>query len=171
VTPQSRGRLVLRSTDPTQHPAIHANYLSREADLQTLIEGVKLARDLGQTKAFAPFYQEEIMPGPGVQSDKEIADYLRNNVESIYHPVGACKMGHDDLAVVDEQLRVRGVEGLRVVDASIMPTIVNANTNAPTIMIAEKGADLLRGHSASGADQRVPDQVGAFVRFSSATSG
>jgi choline dehydrogenase len=146
VAPQSRGQLVLRSTDPTQQPAIYANYLASETDMQVLVEGVKLARRLGQTKAFAPFYGVETHPGPQVQSDKEIIEYLWGNVETLYHPVGTCKMGQDDLAVVDEQLRVRGIEGLRVVDASIMPTIVNGNTNAPTIMIAEKAADLLRGH-------------------------
>ena len=147
VTPQSRGRLTLRSTDPKQYPAIHANYLADEADLRVLVEGVKLARRLGQTRAFAPFYQEEMLPGPRVQSDQGIIAYIRNGVQSLYHPVGTCKMGHDDQAVVDEQLRVRGVEGLRVVDASIMPTVVNGNTNAPTIMIAEKIAALLRGHA------------------------
>lgn len=147
VTPQSRGRLTLRSTDPRQYPAFHANYLANEADLRVLVEEVKQARRLGQTQAFAPFYQEEILPGPLVQSDQEIVAYLRNGVQSLYHPVGTCKMGYDDQAVVDEQLRVHGVEGLRVVDASIMPTVVNGNTNAPTIMIAEKIADLLRGHT------------------------
>jgi choline dehydrogenase len=145
TNPQSRGHLTLRSTDPTQYPAIYANYLSSETDLQTLVKGVKLARRLSQTKAFAPFYEVEEIPGPHIQSDKEIVEYIRNNVQSTYHPVGTCKMGHDALAVVDDQLRVHGVEGLRVVDASIMPTIVNGNTNAPVIMIAEKIADQLSG--------------------------
>jgi len=144
VTPQSRGHLALRSTDPTEHPAIHANYLASEADVQALVEGVKIARRLGQTKAFASFHDVETLPGPQVQSDKEITAYLRSTVETLYHPVGTCKMGHDPLAVVDEQLRVHGIEGLRVIDASIMPTIINGNTNAPTIMIAEMAADMLR---------------------------
>lgn len=111
-----------------------------------LVEGVKLARRLAQAKAFAPFYEMETHPGPQTQSDAELVAYIRNNAESIFHPVGTCKMGHDDLAVVDEQLRVHGIEGLRVVDASIMPTIISGNTNAPVIMIAEKAADLLSRH-------------------------
>lgn len=148
VTPRSRGRLTLHSTDPSQHPAIFANYLSDEADMRVLVEGVKLARRLANTKAFAPFHEVETLPGPQAQSDDDIIAYIRSTAETIYHPVGTCKMGHDSLAVVDEQLRVRGLEGIRVVDASIMPTIVNGNTNAPTIMIAEKAADLLQGYSA-----------------------
>lgn len=104
-----------------------------------------MVRRLNQTKAFAPFYQGDAHPGPQVQSDKEMVEFIRNHLQTMYHPVGTCKMGHDDLAVVDEQLCVYDIEGLRVVDASIMPTIVNGNTNAPTIMIAEKIADLLRG--------------------------
>ena len=145
VSPQSSGRLSLRSTDPTQQPAISANYMASEADLQVLVEGIKLARRLAQAKALDPFRGEEMLPGRQVQSDEELIAYIRSSAETLYHPVGTCKMGQDDLAVVDEQLRVRGVEGLRVIDASIMPTIVNGNTNAPTIMIAEKAADLLRG--------------------------
>ncbi len=121
------------------------NYLAEESDLNALIEGIKIARRLGETQAFAPFSDGELAPGSGIQSDQEITEYLRNSVQSLYHPVGTCKMGRDAQAVVDEQLRVRGTEGLRVIDASIMPTIVNGNTNAATIMIAEKIADLLRG--------------------------
>ncbi len=146
LSPQSRGRLMLRSTNPTEHPFIYGNYLSSEQDVQMLVEGVKLARRLAQAKAFAPFYEMETHPGPQTQSDAELVAYIRNNAESIFHPVGTCKMGHDDLAVVDEQLRVHGIEGLRVVDASIMPTIISGNTNAPVIMIAEKAADLLSRH-------------------------
>ncbi len=145
-TLQSRGHVTLRSTDPTQHPAIYANYLSSETDLQALVEGVKLARRLGHAKAFAPFYEGDAYAGPQIQSEKEIIEYIRSHVQPMYHPGGTCKMGHDDLAVVDEQLHVRGVEGLRVVDASIMPTLPNGNINAAVIMIAEKAADLLSGH-------------------------
>lgn len=148
VTPRSRGRITLHSTDPSQHPAIFANYLSDEADMRVLVEGVKLARKLAQTKAFAPFHDVETLPGPHVQSDEDIIAYIRSTAETLYHPVGTCKMGNDPLAVVDEQLRVRGLEGVRVVDASVMPTVVNGNTNAPTIMIGEKAADLIKGHSA-----------------------
>ncbi len=150
VTPRSRGHLTLRSADPTRRPAIYSNYLAEESDLAALTEGVKIARRLGETRAFAPFADGELTPGLGVQGDQEIADYLRNSVQSLYHPVGTCKMGRDAQAVVDEQLRVRGTDALRVVDASIMPTIVNGNTNAPTIMIAEKVAALLRGQPVRG---------------------
>jgi len=144
VTPQSRGHLELRSSDPTVYPAIYANYLSHEDDLQALVESVKMSRKLSQTKAFAPFFEDELYPGPQIQSDQEIIEYIRNYAQTMFHPVGTCKMGHDELAVVDSQLRVHGTEGLRVVDASIMPTIPNGNTNAPVIMIAEKAADLIK---------------------------
>ena len=123
------------------HPAIFANYLANEEDIKKLVKGIALVRSLNQTKAFAPFYEGNARPGPQIQSDKEMVEFIRNNLQTMFHPVGTCKMGHDNLAVVDEQLRVYGIEGLRVVDASIMPTIVNGNTNAPTIMIAEKIAD------------------------------
>jgi choline dehydrogenase len=136
---------MLRSTDPRVYPAIYANYLANQEDLQKLVKGIKLVRSLNHTKAFAPYYEQDINPLQYIQSDIEIAEFIRTNLRTTYHPVGTCKMGHDDLAVVDEQLRVRGVEGLRIVDASIMPTIVNGNTNAPTIMIAEKATDLIRG--------------------------
>ncbi len=145
VAPKSIGYLALRSADPTQYPAIHANYLSSEEEVRVLVEGVKLARRLAHTKAFDAFRGTETLPGPQVQSDEDIVAYLRNYTETIYHPVGTCKMGGDRMAVVDQELRVRGIEGLRVIDASIMPTVVNGNTNAPTIMIAEKAADMIKG--------------------------
>ena len=141
--PQSRGHLTLHSTDPTQPPAIFANYLAHEAEQQTLVKGMKLVRRLAQTTSFARYTERETIPGSQVQSDAQIVEFLRENVRTISHPVGTCKMGHDEMAVVDEQLRVRGVEGLRVVDASIMPIIPHGNTNAPTIMIAEKVADMI----------------------------
>ncbi|HEU5374405.1 MAG TPA: choline dehydrogenase [Ktedonobacteraceae bacterium] len=143
--PRSRGYIALRSTNPAEAPLIQPNYFADEADMQALVEGVKLARKLGETQAFTPYRDGETHPGPQVQSDQEIAEYIRNNVETLYHPVGTCKMGNDPQAVVDAHLRVRGVENLRVVDASIMPTVVGGNTNAPTIMIAEKAADLIKG--------------------------
>ena len=104
---------------------------------------MKLVRRLAQTTSFARYTERETIPGSQVQSDAQIVEFLRENVRTISHPVGTCKMGHDEMAVVDEQLRVRGVEGLRVVDASIMPIIPHGNTNAPTIMIAEKVADMI----------------------------
>jgi choline dehydrogenase len=146
VTPQSQGHVTLRSTDPTKPPAIYANYLAHETDQQKLINGIKLARRLSQTTSLAHFTDVEALPGSQAQSEREILEYVREHARSIDHFIGSCKMGHDDLAVVDDQLRVHGVEGLRVVDASIMPTTVRGNTNAPTIMIAEKGADLIAHH-------------------------
>src|SRR5262249_6509426 len=144
ATPQSRGRLRLRSADPTQHPAICANYLAKREDAEKLVAGIHLVRRLNQTKALAPFYQEDTHPGAQLQRAEELVEFVRNYTQGFYHPVGTCKMGHDALAVVDEQLRVRGTAGLRVADASIMPTIVNGNTNAATIMIGERAADLIK---------------------------
>jgi choline dehydrogenase len=123
---------------------IQVGYFTHEADQQVLVEGVKLARRLARTKAFDPFRGAEVWPGPQAQSDEAIAEHIINNFQTCYHPVGTCKMGHDPMAVVDARLRVRGVKRLRVVDASIMPVIVSGNTNAPTIMIAEKAADLIK---------------------------
>ncbi len=144
IRPESRGSITLRSSDPFEPPAIQPNYLSCEADLRVLVAGIKLARRMAQAKAFDPFRGAERFPGAAVSSDAALAEYVREVAETCYHPVGTCKMGSDSLAVVDARLRVHGVEGLRVVDASIMPTIVSGNTHAPTIMIAEKAADLIR---------------------------
>jgi choline dehydrogenase len=147
LRPQSRGTITLRSADPFDPPAIQPNYLASDVDLQVFVEGIRLCRRLAQTKAFDRFRGKELYPGPSIQSNQAIAEYLRKGLETLYHPVGTCKMGGDAMGVVDDRLRVRGVEGLRVVDASIMPTITSGNTNAPTIMIAEKAADLIRGGS------------------------
>lgn len=143
LRPQSRGSITLRSADPFEPPAIQPNYLASDMDLQVFVEGIRLCRRLAQTKAFDRFRGKELYPGPSAQSDEAISEYLRQGLETLYHPVGTCKMGRDAMAVVDDRLRVRGVKGLRVVDASIMPTITSGNTNAPTIMIAEKAADLI----------------------------
>jgi choline dehydrogenase len=144
IAPESRGTISLRSGDPLEAPAIRANYLSTDADLCTMITGVRLARRLAHAKAFDAFRGEELHPGAAMDSDAEIAEFLRNDLETLYHPVGTCKMGVDALAVVDARLRVRGIEGLRVVDASIMPRVPAGNTNAPVIMIAEKAAEMIR---------------------------
>ncbi|HKP86371.1 MAG TPA: choline dehydrogenase [Blastocatellia bacterium] len=144
LRPESRGRIALRSNDPFAPPAIQPNYLASESDMQVLAEGVKLARALARTEAFARLCGEEVYPGAQTEGESQINEYVRDSVETLYHPVGTCKMGDDAMAVVDAQLRVRGVERLRVVDASIMPVIVSGNTNAPTIMIAEKAADLIK---------------------------
>jgi choline dehydrogenase-like flavoprotein len=147
ITPESRGSVTLRSANPFEAPVIHANYLSTANDLRSMIEGVRLARSIAHSSAFAAYRGDELHPGAGATSDKDIAAFLRAEVETLYHPVGTCKMGHDPMAVVDPQLRVHGIERLRVIDASIMPTVPAGNTNAPTIMIAEKTADMIREHS------------------------
>jgi choline dehydrogenase len=144
IRPESRGSITLRSPEPLEPPAIQPNYFSAAADLRLLIEGIRLGRRLGLAKAFDTFRGAEVYPGPAAQDDEAIAEYIRETCETLYHPVGTCKMGKDAMAVVDPRLRVLGVEGLRVVDASIMPTIIGGNTNAPTIMIAEKAADLIQ---------------------------
>jgi choline dehydrogenase len=144
ITPESRGSISLRSANPLDAPAIRANYLATDADLRTMVAGVRLARQLAHAKAFDAFRGEELHPGATQESDAEISEFLRNELETLYHPVGSCKMGNDALAVVDAQLRVHGIERLRVVDASIMPRVPAGNTNAPVIMIAEKAADMIR---------------------------
>ncbi len=144
IKPKSRGYINLRSSDPFAAPLIQPNYLTHETDWQVLIRGLKLSRRIAHTVAFEPFREQEYLPGDTVQSDEALAEYIREYVLSIYHPVGTCKMGKAPTAVVNSSLQVHGVEGLRVVDASIMPSIVSGNTNAPTIMIAEKAADLIQ---------------------------
>jgi choline dehydrogenase len=144
ITPESRGAISLRSSNPLDAPAIRANYLSTDADLRTMIAGVRLARRLAHAKAFDAFRGEELHPGSTQNSDTEIGKFLRNELETLYHPVGTCKMGNDAQAVVDARLRVHGIERLRVVDASIMPRVPAGNTNAPVMMIAEKAAEMIR---------------------------
>lgn len=142
--PKSKGKIMLRSSDPFAPSMIQPNYLAHETDLQRLVEGVTLARRVAQVKSFDLFRGAEVWPGAPAQSDEAISEFVRNTAETLYHPVGTCKMGSDSTAVVDAQLRVRGIEGLRVVDASIMPTIVSGHPNAAVIMIAEKAADMMR---------------------------
>ncbi len=143
--PQSRGEIRLRSADPRDPPRIFARYLSDRRDLDTLVAGVKTMREVAKGKALAAYRGTERSPGEAVRTDSEIADYVRRGLETLYHPVGTCKMGTDADAVVDPELRVRGVGGLRVIDASIMPKIPGGNTQAPTVMIAERAAALLGG--------------------------
>lgn len=147
LRPESRGQITLKSSDPFAHPAIDPNYLSTRRDLDALLAGTRIARDIFAQKAFDGRRGDELEPGSGRRTDADIEAWIRNRSESIYHPVGTCKMGpaSDAAAVVDGQLRVRGVAGLRVVDASIMPTLIGGNTNAPTIMIAERAADFIKG--------------------------
>ncbi len=145
ITPKSRGRLRLRSSDPSDKPRILTNSLSEPEDVRALVAGMKLAREIVGKEPLAGAVAREIFPGSGVDSDDDLEADLRRRVELIYHPVGTCKMGAGEDAVVDADLRVRGVEGLRVADASIMPVITGGNTNAPVIMIGERAADLVRG--------------------------
>jgi choline dehydrogenase len=154
LRPESRGRITIKSNDPRQSPAIAANYLSEAEDLEMMLECVRLSREVLQQPAFRPFRAHEIFPGADINDRTGLIEFIRAKAETIYHPVGTCRMGSDPHAVVDARLRVRGVEGLRVIDASIMPTLVGGNTNAPTIMIAEKAADDIL----SGAESRSNDQ-------------
>ena len=145
LRPESRGYIALKSLDPNVQPLIQPNYLSAQKDLDVMVKGVKMSREIINQKAFDQYRGAELNPGPDVQTDKEIEEFVRANAETIYHPVGTCKMGSDEFAVVDDKLRVRGVENLRVVDASVMPTLIGGNTNAPTIMIADKISDHILG--------------------------
>ena len=145
MKPYSRGRVGLRSADPHAPPSIRFNYLQHEQDRRDVVDAFRLTREILAQAAFAPFDGGELNPGADVASDAEILAWARVNGETEYHPVGSCRMGIDDQAVVDGELRVHGVDGLRVVDASVMPAIVTANTHAATLMIAEKAADLVAG--------------------------
>ena len=145
LRPESRGRVRIRSTHPQEPPAMQPNYLAAELDRRCAVAGVRLARKLAETKALRPYIAEEYRPGPKAESDEDLLEFARNYGATIFHPAGTCKMGTDSMAVVDPELRVRGVENLRVVDCSIMPTLVSGNTHAPAVMIAEKAADLIKG--------------------------
>jgi choline dehydrogenase len=143
LRPESRGHIRIKSADPLQHPSIQPAYLSTELDRRVAVAGVKVARRIATAPSLAPHITEEFVPGPAYRSDEELLEAAGLFSQTIYHPTSTCRMGRDDLAVVDARLRVRGTEGLRVVDASIMPEIVSGNTNAPTIMIAERAADMI----------------------------
>lgn len=143
----SRGRIRLRSKDPRQHPSILFNYMSTEQDWREFRAGVRITREIMRQSALAPYVGKEISPGSEVRTEAEIDAFIRQRGETAYHPSCSCAMGYDDMAVVDHEGRVHGLEGLRVVDASIMPEIVTGNLNAPTIMIAEKLADVIRGRT------------------------
>ncbi len=141
--PKARGELRLRSTDPAEHPSLLFNYLTEAEDRAALLRGLAVARELAMADAFEGLRGDEIFPGADVRAEADLEACLRSMMDSEYHPVGTCKMGTDESAVVDPQLRVRGVEGLRVADASIFPEITSGNTNAATVMVGEKAADLL----------------------------
>ncbi|MGD0864354.1 MAG: choline dehydrogenase [Rhizomicrobium sp.] len=148
LRPESRGYISIKSADPLSAPIIQPNYLEAEEDRRALREGVRQARDVFAQKSFDPYRGPELMPGAHIQRDDQIDAWVRRTAETIYHPVGSAKMGKDRDSVVDPSLKVYGIEGLRVVDASVMPSLVSGNTNAPTIMIAEKAADMILGRSA-----------------------
>ncbi|MFB6194384.1 MAG: GMC family oxidoreductase, partial [Halobaculum sp.] len=145
LRPSSRGEIRLRSADPTADPVIDPGYLTSDPDLSVLVEGVRRSREILQAEPFDDYRGREVWPGSEVETDEEIARHVRETAETVYHPVGTCRMGTDAESVVDERLRVRGVEALRVADASVMPTITGGNTNAPTMAIAERAADLVLG--------------------------
>lgn len=145
LRPTSRGHIELRSTNPRDKPLLHFNYMSTEHDRKELIEGVRKARELVAQPAFDKYRGKEIHPGPDGQSDEDILNFIRSATSTDFHPSCTCRMGNDSMAVVDEELRVHGIEGLRVVDASVMPQITSANLNAPTQMIAARAADFIRG--------------------------
>ena len=145
VRPESRGTIRIKSADPTVYPAIAPNYLSDSLDQEVAVAGLKWGRKIASQPALARYIDHEMLPGPDFTDDEALLGYARMAGSTIYHPVGTCQMGQGPMAVVDAQLRVRGVEGLRVVDASVMPRLVSGNTNAPTIMIAEKAADMVLG--------------------------
>ena len=144
LRPESRGTVRIKSRDPLEPPAMQPNYLTREADCRCAVEAIKFARRLAAAPALREYLSEEYRPGPGTARDDELLEFARNYGATIFHPSGTCRMGSDPMAVVDERLRVHGLGGLRVVDCSIMPTLVSGNTHAPVVMIAEKAADMIR---------------------------
>jgi len=167
LRPESRGAVYIPDAEASSAPLIDPRFFSEPADIENLVRGFKLGRRIMHAPALAPYYKAEVRPGPEVQSDEEIADYIRGFSATVFHPVGTCKMGsgNGDGAVVDDQLCVHGLEGLRVVDASIMPLVPGGNTNAPTIMIAEKASDMILGRPAPApADVSVE---GGRARFNS----
>ena len=148
LRPESRGTIRIASPDPLAHPRIEANYLSDRLDQEVIVAGLRWGRAIAGQQPLAGYIEHELMPGPEAVTDEQLLDHARTWGTTIYHPVGTCAMGHGPMAVVDPQLRVHGVEGLRVVDASIMPRLISGNTNAPTIMIGEKASDMILGKGA-----------------------
>jgi choline dehydrogenase len=147
LRPDSRGEVGLHSADPAAPPRVRLNFFKEKADREAIRAGIRRLREVYATPPMNDLVKAEAYPGAAVQSDEEIDAYARQRVEVGHHPVGTCSMGVNGFAVVDPELRVRGLDGLRVVDASVMPLVPSGNTNAPTIMIAEKAADLIRGRA------------------------
>jgi choline dehydrogenase-like flavoprotein len=165
IYPKSRGDMTLRSTDPTAAPAIDPHYFEDDADVRTLLRAMEISREIASTRPLASFLRGEATPGAKVVDEADLRAAIRLYAKTIYHPVGTCRMGVDRLAVVDPELRVHGLEGLRVADASIMPSITGGNTNAPSIMIGEKAADLVK-HAGVAKDTR-PVAAGAATSLHS----
>jgi len=155
LRPSSRGYVRIKSADERANPSILYNYLATADDQRVAVDSIKLTRRIAAAPALAKFSPVEFSAGAEARTDDELLEAARNTAGTVYHPVGTCKMGQDRMAVVDERLRVRGIAGLRVVDASVMPNLVSGNTNAPTIMIAEKAADMMK------ADRAAPQRVAA----------
>jgi choline dehydrogenase len=145
LRPESRGEIALKTPNAADAPAMRPNYLAAEEDRRVIVAGLKTGRQLLASQYMRGYVASEFKPGDGVRTDEELLEYARNNGGTVFHPTSTCKMGVDPMAVVDPELRVYGVEGLRVVDASAMPTVISGNTNAGAIMIAEKAADMVRG--------------------------
>jgi choline dehydrogenase len=156
LTPKSRGTVTLRSNDPTAKPWIRHQFLSEPDDVTTMLEALRLVLDIARAPALAK-YCVDVFVGPGADDDVALRGHLGRHTQTLYHPVGTCAMG----PVVDEQLRVHGVEGLRVVDASVMPVVPRGNTNAPTIAVAERAADLIRGGASAPISRRAPAPAAA----------
>ena len=154
LRPRSRGEIRLNGGDPFDKPEIRPNYLVDPDDMERMVRGVRLARKILAAPAFDPYRGRTLLPDVPCETDAEVRQFVRQRAETIYHPVGTCKMGNDAMAVVDPELRVRGVQGLRVVDASIMPLLVGGNTNAPVIMIAEKASDMIKAARSGAASQQ-----------------
>ncbi|MEU7164131.1 GMC oxidoreductase [Streptomyces morookaense] len=146
IRPASRGRIRLAHADPLARPLIHPNYLGDRRDLDRLVQGVRLAKEIIATSAFSPWNKQELQPGPAVTSDAALRDFVRRTADSYHHHAGSCRMGTDGMSVVDPRLRVHGIKGLRVADASVMPVLPSGNCHSAVLMIAERAADLIKGH-------------------------
>jgi choline dehydrogenase len=152
MRPRSRGYVRIADADPASHPRIVHNYLMDSEDQRIAVKSLRMMRDIFKAPALRAYSPQDLMPGAAVESDDELLDYIRHTGSTAFHPVGTCRMGNDPMAVVDARLRVHGVDALRIVDASVMPTLVSGNTNAATIMIAEKASDMIKGdRRAAGA--------------------
>ena len=143
MRPESRGEVMIRSNDPFEHPAITTNYLSTDYDQRLMIEGLKMLRGILKTPSFDQYVLTEREPGSDVISDEALLNYAKEKGNTIFHPTSTCRMGQDELSVVDERLRIHGLQGIRVADCSIMPAVISGNTNAPAIMIGEKCAAMM----------------------------